>query len=88
MLCLNCKTDSLPVLSRNGPHIMATCSECGRYIKFLAQKKDGDFVMPFGKHKGKKLEDIDAGYLQILHDHVRISGRIKGLIEERLKKDI
>ena len=87
MLCPHCTADERPVLVRNGPHIMATCKVCGKYIKFVAQIPDLDFVMPFGMHKGKKLDLIDSKYLRFIYDHVKLSNRIKRLIEERLKKD-
>ena len=89
MLCPHCTADERPVLVRNGPHIMATCKVCTKYIKFVAQIADHDFVMPFGKYQGEKLDNIsDSKYLRFIYEHVKLSNRIKRLIEERLKKDI
>lgn len=86
MLCQHCNADERPVLVRVGPHIMATCAVCKKYVKFILQIADEDFVMPFGKHRGEKLKDIDRGYLQSVLDNVKISARVKRLISDRLKK--
>lgn len=39
-------------------------------------------IMPFGKYKGVKLEDIPRGYLTYLYDHRMISGKLKDAVEE------
>lgn len=39
--------------------------------------------MPFGKHKGKSMEDVPASYLLWLRDN-GVSGDVKDYIEENL----
>lgn len=62
-----------------GKHIGIYCSECGKWIKWKPQNKDWrSFVMPFGKHAGKKLADIagcDYDYLK--WGSVNLSGNIQ-----------
>jgi hypothetical protein len=45
-------------------HLRADCAKCGRYKRFVPQDKPlSEWVMPFGKYKGKKLKEIDYDYL-------------------------
>jgi predicted RNA-binding Zn-ribbon protein involved in translation (DUF1610 family) len=37
--CQNCGFEGANLLSRSGPHIKATCINCGRHIRFVRQKK-------------------------------------------------
>lgn len=40
--------------------------------------------MPFGKYKGKKLEDVPAHYLIWLYDNDKSFGDLKDYIEDNL----
>ena len=50
------------------PYIKVNCSGCGEHIKFLEADGDPrDFIIPFGKHTGKRLSEIyriDKPYLE------------------------
>lgn len=87
--CNNCKKEVEPVLTDSGQHIKASCSECKRYIKFMPQEiKASDFVMPYGKHKGRTLGEIkinDFDYLQWLYDNSK--SRIKDLVDKVLSEN-
>lgn len=51
--------------SQGRRRIKAMCAKCQAYIKFLPIHDDlGNFEMPFGKHKGKKLSEIPKEYLE------------------------
>ena len=43
-----------------------------------------DSIMPFGTHKGKKLEDVPAQYLLWLYDQ-EIDGELKDYIEDNIE---
>lgn len=60
---------------------------------------DGNSIMPFGKHKGKKLSDVPSGYFIYLFDRKQLKGellkyaeenitQLKVMKENREKKDI
>lgn len=42
-------------------------------------------IMPFGFHKGKKLEDVPDEYLLWLWDRGQIFGELKAYIEDNLE---
>lgn len=45
--------------------------------------KDTD-QMPFGIHKGKKMEDVPASYLMWLYDNNKCNGNVKEYIIDNL----
>jgi len=50
-----------------------------------------DSIMPFGKYKGRRLEDVPAGYLIWLYDNGLDRGPLREYIEENkdaLEKEI
>ena len=52
---------------KNGTrHLRQTCRDCNKFLGFKQQPLADDFVMPFGKHKGKLFKDLDIGYLEWL----------------------
>jgi len=57
---------------RKGPHLGEYC-ECGHLLRWVPKEitleRALEFVMPFGKHKGKPLKDIDDEYLDWLFEH-------------------
>lgn len=58
---------------RKGPHLGEYCTSCGKHQRWLPKDvtldRAREFVMPFGKHKGKKLKDIDDEYLDWLYEN-------------------
>ena len=63
MACCSGNTIERP----KGPHQGLYCSDCGKWLKWIPKKVSWkEFVMPFGKHKGKtllKISEIDDTYL-------------------------
>ena len=48
-------------------------------------------VMPFGKHKNKKMEDIPADYLLWVYNNVEMRGGLKDYIQANIngiKKEV
>jgi len=43
--------------------------------------------MPFGKHKGELIVDLDRGYLQWLYENVDLRGDLKDAVESLLEED-
>ncbi len=41
-------------------------------------------IMPLGKHKGKKLEDVPQGWFIWMHDHNKLKGELKKYAEENI----
>lgn len=75
---LNCKKcnkeveySTQEVIFKNGTkHLEARCAECKTYLKYLPQNNPIT-ILPYGKHKGKSLEEIceiDIEYLRWLYD--------------------
>lgn len=57
---------------RKGPHLGEYCV-CGHLLRWVPKEitleRALEFVLPFGKHKGKKLSEIDDDeYLHWLHE--------------------
>lgn len=46
--------------------------------------KEKEIIMPFGKHKGKFLNDIPHGYLIWLYDRNKLYGEIKSYAEKNI----
>jgi len=76
MICKKCATETTPqekIFSNGTKHIQNVCLNCGTFNGYQKQNKDpGDFVMPFGKYKGKPLSIIrseDESYLYWLKDN-------------------
>ena len=71
-------------------HIKATCAICTSYVAYVRQfdpneDKPGDWIFPFGKYKGKPLNDllsIDPGYLYWVTENV--AGKPKDKCKEFL----
>lgn len=64
----------------SGPHLKASCADCGAYIKFIAQPFDPDNtdlskeLIPAGKHKGKSFAQVgteDPGYLRWMAENMK-----------------
>jgi uncharacterized protein (DUF3820 family) len=45
--------------------------------------EDSD-LMPFGKYKGKEMQDVPASYLLYLYNEVDLYGKVKDYIEENM----
>jgi uncharacterized protein (DUF3820 family) len=57
------------------------------------QDMNDDTLMPFGKHKGKKLSDVPHGWFIYMNDRHRLSGKLKEYAEEtvpilRIQRDM
>ena len=44
-----------------------------------------DHIMLIGKHKGKKLNDLEKSYIQWMHDNMDMGGAHRAVIKEVLK---
>ena len=44
-----------------------------------------DHIMLVGKHKGKKLNDLEKSYIQWMHDNIDMGGTHRAVIKEVLK---
>jgi uncharacterized protein (DUF3820 family) len=64
------------------------CADCGKWIKWKRFVDNADFVMPFGKHKGKKLKHIfsmDLEYSKWAVKNIKgIGKRFQELFESEL----
>jgi len=43
-----------------------------------------EIIMPFGKHKGKRLKDVPHGYLLWLYDRKKLNGKLKKYAEKNI----
>lgn len=75
------------VFANGTEHLRGTCTTC-HHTKFLPQNKPADqVILPFGKHKGKRLIDVPADYLEWLIEKSVVKGGLlnscKELIQQR-----
>jgi uncharacterized protein (DUF3820 family) len=91
--CRYCGSPNLfAVECTTGPHwARSGCSGCGRFLQWLAKPDDaksaGEFLMPFGKHRGRKLADLPSDYLQWVAEEVEersISRRARLVLAARI----
>lgn len=82
MTCPQCQSTN-QITSREGPHIKANCSDCGRFIQFVKQPA-ANFRMPFGVHKGLPLSQVPESYLRWAAEHVT-SENVQLRIQEYLR---
>lgn len=50
----------------------------------MNKKMDDNSIMPFGKHKGKKMANVPGDYLKWLYKERKAYGKLKAYIEENL----
>ncbi len=67
-------------IERKGKHIGWYCDVCG-WIKWLPQKAEA-FIMPFGKYKGKTLQEIKDG------DYEYLEWALKNIVDRHINKKI
>ncbi len=53
--------------------------------KPVEKDEDGDILVPFGKHKGKKLSDLDEGYMKWCVENFN-NGPLRTMLEKELKR--
>jgi len=71
------------IFSNGTKHLEARCSACENFIKYLPHETDyKEVVMPFGKHKGEKLVNINSEYLWWLLENEAVKGNLKNCIEQ------
>ena len=83
--CPRCGSQDDYSTTPSGPHLKATCNQCGRYIKFLPQD-NGPAMLHFGKYAGMPIPDItDLNYLEWALANVnRLSARIQEAMKTRI----
>jgi len=85
VFCSYCKSEEIRTerisLANGGHHIKASCTPCGRFIKFLPHDLPRFY---FGKHKGKNVTEVasnDPSYLDwCLSENVIRNGRLKDAV--------
>jgi hypothetical protein len=93
MTCKYCggeTTEELQLFANGTKHIKIICVECGRFQQFKQRVDDSDFVMPFGKYKGKTISEIikdDRQYAIWVSEKVKsnnVKRRFKAILEQGL----
>lgn len=52
------------------PYIGLYCADCGKWLKWMPQNRDpSDFVMPYGKFKGRKFCEMPEWYIKWLSEN-------------------
>ncbi len=72
------------IFSNNTKHIQLFCSICGKKYEFKSQPVE-DFILYFGKFKGKKLSETPREYLLWCLENLN-DKKIKEKIQEFFKK--
>ena len=85
--CKRCNTNT-PVEEKiqtfkNGiDHLRVSCIECNSFIRYKQQQLKTKYVFPFGKHKGKTLEEAPVNYLYWLLDQDWVKDNLKTAIDD------
>jgi len=81
--CKHSKTKTTEQISKTGvKQLKKTCSTCGKFLGFESYLSDDEFIMPYGKHKGTLLREIDTDYLKWLSENS------KGSLKKRVERII
>ena len=65
------------VFSNGTKHVEARCPVCDRFLKFMPQEFDlKEIIMPFGKHKGLRISDLESSYLYWLLENNVVKGNL------------
>lgn len=73
LICKSCGVTEA-YITDNPPHKSAYCQKCGSFIKHVRQQPEDDFILFFGKYKGRNIKSmiedkIERSYLVWLHDN-------------------
>jgi len=80
--CCNSELIETPQTFKNGViHIRLTCKKCEKFQGWKPQPLKEEYILHFGKHKGKLLKNVDKEYLAWLKNQ-DIKKNLKDKIEE------
>jgi len=83
--CLNCDSDLIErdkFFSNGTKHIEIVCPNCSQSYGFKKSAKNDDFVLMFGKHKGKKITELPDSYLDWCSKEMKSNNLRNRCIEE------
>lgn len=97
--CVYCGSHTLKTETatfKNGTeHVRLSCGDCTRFLKWAPQEKEyselKNFILPFGKYRGKTLGQVDEADFEYLEwlgansNNKNVQKRIKEFIEEKRK---
>ena len=87
LFCKPCGKEVEYLTAPAGPHLKATCKECGGYIKFLPTVPIDQFKIPFGQYRGElilKVAEKDKQYLEWLGSQEEIKESLRNRITEAI----
>jgi len=86
--CQRCQTEDQYYTQPSGPHLMAVCNHCNKYIKFVSQGVPP--MLYFGKYKGRQIASLvsedEINYLKWLLNNGTLKPTLKNQITEHLVK--
>lgn len=56
--CHRCGSEDQPIIRDNTPHKSAYCTHCGAWITHVRQQPPDDFILFFGKFKGRNVRSM------------------------------
>ena len=89
--CNKCKSVDNFTTEISGPHLKATCNQCGSFIKFIP-RPDSVPTLHFGKYKGKTIESMNSkdeiNYLNwLIENNLKLSKSLKDAILNKLNQN-
>tara|TARA_R100000951_G_scaffold99711_1_gene90187 strand:+ start:601 stop:879 length:279 start_codon:yes stop_codon:yes gene_type:complete len=75
--------ERMQTFKNNTQHLRLECADCGKFLGFKQQPIDPQqYIIHFGKYKGKKLSDCPDDYLEWLRLQSWIKDNLKFALDE------
>lgn len=82
--CPHC--DSPDLFTRpKSPHLGLYCRDCGKWIKWVSQNNP-IAIMPFGKYKGTKIEELPQDYLNWILENIHLNPNLHAVLSSEFER--
>ena len=87
IVCKRCGVVDIPdyKLLASNKAMQIICKECGAWNGNYRYRTNGDYIMPFGKHKGEPVCELPVDYLSWLYENADLRGGLLAAVESALE---